>query len=198
MVPLMSECRECKVKYPTPLGGKGGNASAFWGLHRGHRYLSCRYWIFHILYGGWDIPLRYASLSNHTSAVKHQNGRRRLWGASSPAASSRLEAWQHIEYCHLILILLLCGIKWKSKFLSHCKILQRVCNQQLLDAIISLVPGTELRAVGGAGCMFWGKTFKPSIILMGGLRRFVPGTKLTRMGSDALASSAARTVWERG
>ncbi|RFU94090.1 hypothetical protein DYP60_11730 [Sphaerochaeta halotolerans] len=27
MVPLPSECRESKVRYPVPWGGKGGNAS---------------------------------------------------------------------------------------------------------------------------------------------------------------------------
>ncbi len=32
MVPLPSECRESKVKYPAPWGGKGGEASSFQGL----------------------------------------------------------------------------------------------------------------------------------------------------------------------
>jgi len=32
MVPLPSECRESKVRYPAPWGGKGGNASSFQGL----------------------------------------------------------------------------------------------------------------------------------------------------------------------
>ena len=40
MVPLPSECRESKVKYPAPWGGKGGNASAFqglpWGIYTFH------------------------------------------------------------------------------------------------------------------------------------------------------------------
>jgi hypothetical protein len=32
MVPLPSECRESKVEYAAPSGGKGGKASAFQGL----------------------------------------------------------------------------------------------------------------------------------------------------------------------
>jgi hypothetical protein len=32
MVPFPSECRERKVKYPTPFGGKGGEGFSFQGL----------------------------------------------------------------------------------------------------------------------------------------------------------------------
>jgi hypothetical protein len=42
MVPLPSECRESKVRYPVPWGGKGGNASRVQGLPWGIDTFHCQ------------------------------------------------------------------------------------------------------------------------------------------------------------
>jgi len=54
MVPIPSECRESKVKYPAPWGGKGGHASAFQGLPWGID-------TFHLM-GSWNENYTNSSL----------------------------------------------------------------------------------------------------------------------------------------